>query len=468
MKRLSIRAKITLWFSAALIIIMGLTFFVVLFIGNQIIQKTIRDNLIEAVEHNVDEVEYYRSLEEIKQISGADHFEQWGDGYLEIDDDFLDEVNDVYTSLCMSDGTLVYGENPIARYTEETAFADTEVQRKRIDGTLYYIFDKRLIQDGLDGLWLRGIVSEAQGAVQMTGIVRTSLILMPMIAVLAIIGGYLIARRMLKPIQDISECASEIRQGTDLNKRIEIGSGSDELHKLADNFNGMFERLNSSFQTERQFTSDASHELRTPMSVIMAQCELTLEKERSKEEYEEALEVIQRQGRKMSKLINDMLDFTRLELKSDRYSVENINFSELVDSVCTDIALIREKGITLEHREDKGVMIRGNRGLLTRMLTNLISNAYRYGKDNGHIYVELRADEEKISLSVKDDGIGIDKDEQEKIFRRFYQSDNSRTGEGTGLGLSMVAEIVKFHGGEIEVESELGVGSTFVCSFKKI
>ena len=468
MKRLSIRAKITLWFSAALIIIMGLTFFVVLFIGNQIIQKTIRDNLIEAVEHNVDEVEYYRSLEEIKQISGADHFEQWGDGYLEIDDDFLDEVNDVYTSLCMSDGTLVYGENPIARYTEETAFADTEVQRKRIDGTLYYIFDKRLIQDGLDGLWLRGIVSEAQGAVQMTGIVRTSLILMPMIAVLAIIGGYLIARRMLKPIQDISECASEIRQGTDLNKRIEIGSGSDELHKLADNFNGMFERLNSSFQTERQFTSDASHELRTPMSVIMAQCELTLEKERSKEEYEEALEVIQRQGRKMSKLINDMLDFTRLELKSDRYSVENINFSELVDSVCTDTALIREKGITLEHREDKGVMIRGNRGLLTRMLTNLISNAYRYGKDNGHIYVKLRADEEKISLSVKDDGIGIDKDEQEKIFRRFYQSDNSRTGEGTGLGLSMVAEIVKFHGGEIEVESELGVGSTFVCSFKKI
>lgn len=161
----------------------------------------------------------------------------------------------------------------------------------------------------------------------------------------------------------------------------------------------MIGRLDESFKAEQRFTSDASHELRTPMSVIMAQCEYTLEKERTAAEYEDALKVIRRQGKKMSKLIDDMLCFARLDRNQDSYPGEEVNFSALVDDVCGDMALLRDKDITLDRETEPGIFFYGNTMLLTRMLTNLISNAYRYGKQNGRIHVVLKRDK-GIRLSM--------------------------------------------------------------------
>lgn len=465
MKRLSIRFKITFWFTMALILIMLLTYVITFSVSNRIIQKTIRDSLIETVEHNVDEVEFYQSIEDMNLSSDVDHFLEYENGYLEVDDDFLDAVNDVYTALYRADGAFLYGENPIAGETEDYPFTDSQVQQTTVDGTIYYLFDRKLTAEGLEGLWLRGVVSEEQGAAQMSDIMRLSLILMPALVIAASIGGYLIARRMLRPIQKISDTARQIGRDNDLKKRIELGAGNDELHQLADSFNDMFEKLERSFEAERQFTSDASHELRTPVSVIAAQCEVSLEKPGSPEEYEEALRVIWRQSRKMSRLINDMLDFTRLEAGADRYKKEELNFTELVASVCTDMALIREKGITLRYDTGAHIGFCGDRELLTRMLTNLISNAYRYGKENGRIWVCLKKENGEIDLTVQDDGIGIAKEEQQKIFGRFYQADASRAGAGMGLGLAMAQEIARFHGGNITVESTPGEGSVFKVSF---
>ena len=341
MKRFSIRTTITLWFSVALILVVSITYFMVLFVGDQVIQKTIRDNLIETVEHNVDEIEFYKRVDDAALAKSLDHYVKLDGGYLEVDDDFLDEINQVYTSLCKADGSLVYGENPIAKETATVGFRNSSVQQIEADGTTYYIFDRKLTQEGLEGLWLRGVVSEVQGSIQLNSIARTSLILLPFLVLVAIIGGYLITKRMLKPIQNLSDAAAQIGQGSDLKKRIDIGEGKDELHRLADQFNKMFGRLDNAFQAERQFTSDAYHELRTPMSVILAQCEMSLEHEQSPEEYQDALNVIERQGKKMAKLINDMLDFTRLELKSDRYTTEPLDLTKLVSSVCEDMALIR-------------------------------------------------------------------------------------------------------------------------------
>lgn len=466
MKRLSIGTKITLWFSVALIFVVALTYAIILTISGSVLQKTIRDNLVETVEHNVDEVEFYGDINSAADtINNMDYFIEYKEGFLEVDDDFLDEVNEVYTSLCTSDNALIYGEDPIIRENSELPLTDAVIQKMHVDGVLYYIYDRELTQEGLEELWLRGVVAETQGNLQLASIEKTSLILLPLLNLLAVLGGYLIARRMLRPIKYISKTATEIREGVDLKKRIEIGKGNDELHQLADNFNKMFDRLDESFQTEKQFTSDVSHELRTPMTVIMAQCELALEDEQSAEEYKDALETIYRQGGKMSRLINDMLDVTRLELNAGRYNKEDINLSELVTSVCADMSLIKENDISLQYDVNENICINGNRELLTRLITNLVSNAYRYGKQNGNIWVSLAETEEGISLSVKDDGIGIDAASQEKIFKRFYQADNSRNVEGTGLGLSMVQEIAAFHGGDVTVESTLGEGSTFICKF---
>lgn len=472
-KHLTIRMKITLWFTAALILVMALTYFITFSVSNRVIQKTIRDNLIETVGNNVDEIEFYPSLEEIQSSSDVDHFLEYGDGYLEVDDDFLDAVNEVYTTLYRIDGAFLYGENPIAGETQEYPFIDSQIQQIKVGRTRYYIFDRKLTAEGLGGLWLRGVVSEEQDLAKLSSIVRLSLILMPLLVVAASLGGYLIARRVLRPIQRISYTAQQIGKEQDLTRRIQLDGGKDELHELAESFNDMFDRLEQAFEMERQFISDASHELRTPASVIGVQCELTLEKTRSPEEYEEALRVIQRQNRRMSRLISDMLDFTRLEVSPNRYQKEKLDLSELVQSVCEDMAMIQEKNITLEYEAGsgngangaEGIAIKGSTQLISRLVANLISNAYRYGRENGHIWVNLQQQEGAAVLTVRDDGIGIAKEEQNKIFRRFYQVDPARGGNGIGLGLSMAQEIARFHGGRITVESTLGKGSTFQIIF---
>lgn len=464
MKQISIQFKITIWFSAIMALIILMTFGVILWASNSVMQKNIRDNLIETVEDNVDEVEFFHDIRDAEPDHNNDLYISYQDGYLEIDDDYLDLVNGVYTALYQEDGTLLYGENPLTMVTTDIAFSDRAIRRVKSNGVAYYVFDCKLSAEGTEHLWLRGIVSEHQGTQQLTSIIRLSAVALPTLFLLAVIGGYWIAGRALRPIQKITEAASQISQGRDLHKRIDLGKGNDELHQLANVFDDMFCRLDKAFQAEQQFTSDASHELRTPVTVIMAQCEYTLECSRTPEEYEEALTVIQRQGRKMSRLIEDMLCFTRMEQNSTSYPLEKLNFTELVDDVCKDMALIRDQNITLHWHTRSDVFLCGNRTLLTRLLTNLISNAYRYGKPNGTIMVTLDVCGE-ILLQVKDDGIGVDDEQQKKIFDRFYRADSSRSTEGTGLGLAMVKEIADYHGASVTVSSRVGVGSVFAVHF---
>ena len=462
MKNCSIRLKITLWFSILLIVIVALTFLVVFSVSRSVMQQQLRRALAETVEDNIDEVEFLETLDYRDNDFDNDLYLQYRGGYLEIDDDYLDRVNGIATALYQEDGRLLYGEDPIA--ADGLAFLDGQIQTYTANGTTYYVYDRMLSGNNLDGLWLRGVVSELQGMEQLSSIVRFSLILLPLLLLLAIVGGWIIAGRVLRPIQQIAQAASQISQGHDLKKRIHLGPGGDELHKLADIFDAMFDRLETSFAAEQQFTSDASHELRTPMSVIMAQCEYTLESPRSPEEYQDALEVIQRQGRKMSRLIHDMLDFTRLENRSNREPFVPVDLSALVSSVCDDMALLKENGISLTSHVEPNITINGDIDLLTRLLVNLISNAYHYGRPDGWINVTLLRKDGSVNLSVADNGIGIAPDQQEKIFHRFYQADSSRTGNGTGLGLSMVQEIVQLHGGTIQVESQLDHGSTFIIT----
>ncbi|MEY8421731.1 ATP-binding protein [Lachnospiraceae bacterium 38-14] len=465
MRQLPIRFKITLWFTAALLVMFLSSYLLVRYLEHQGLQKNIRDNLVETVEHNVDEVEFYTNMDNIDLYNETDYFSVYRNGYLEIDDDFLDQVNEVYTGLYSTDMVLLYGENPVSRNTATLPFSDSKIQRVKEKGILYYIYDRKLTAKGLEGLWLRGVVSEQQGLEHILQVTRLSLQILPLLVLVSAIGGYFLTKKMLKPIQEISNSAAKIGTGDDLKQRISLAPGNDELHQLARSFNQMFERLENAFEKERQFTSDASHELRTPVSVITAQCEFTLEKPRTGEEYENALETILRQSKKMSRLINDMLDYIRLEMRAESYKKETIDLTELVESLCFDMALIKEKDIVLSWEVEKNICFSGSRLLLSRLLTNLISNAYRYGKEEGHIFVCLKRREHQITLSVSDDGIGIAQEEQLKIFQRFYQADTSHSGSGTGLGLSMADQIVRFHKGSIRVESALGKGSTFYIFF---
>ncbi len=461
MRKLSLRVKLTLWFSAALALMAALTFLTVFSVSKSVLQKMVRDGLIRTVEDNVDEIEYYASLAQLDRDGDTDHYIRYRNGYLEIDDDFLDQVNGVFTALYQEEGELLYGENPIAEATANIPYQDRTWQKVSVNGVAYYLFDRKLESASLDGLWLRGVVSEKECEAPLSSIVYWSMILMPILVLIAVAGGNIIAGRTLRPIRHMSETAAQINGGRDLKRRIPVGDGADELSRLAISFNQMLDRLEEAFEAEKQFSSDVSHELRTPLSVIMAQCDYILEEERSPEEYRNALTVIRRQGGRMTRLLGDMLELLRMEYRTDGYARETLDMSELVESVAEDMALIQERGISLTFEADAGIRLTANRSLMTRLLTNLIGNAYRYGKENGHISVRLRKNGETIVLSVADDGIGIAPELHEKIFQRFYQAEPSRAGVGSGLGLSMVRQITIMHGGSITVDSVPGRGSVF-------
>lgn len=459
MKRAKLQWKLTCWFSAALLLMALLTFVIVFFVSHSVLQKNLKDELIHTVEDNLDEVEFYRSVSQMHIDGDTDQYIHYGVGYLEIDDDFLDQVNGICTGLYRENGELLYGENPITE-VEIPAFADGVCHTVRQGGEVYYLFDRQLEQSPIRELWLRGVVAESQGDAPLRRIVRICLWCLGAMVLFAIGGGVAITRRALRPIRDLSQTAAQISGGDDLKKRIPA-AGNDELSQLAGAFNGMIQRLDEAFEAERQFASDASHELRTPMAVILAQCDEAMDAELSPEEYRQALRVIRRQGRRMNRMIAGMLECMRMERKSDLYAREDVDLSELTESLCQDLALIGEKGIQVAWEVEDGIHFTGDRTLLSRLIANLVGNAYRYGRENGHTQVTLSREGEHILLSVADDGIGIAPDQQEKIFRRLYQGASHRNGEGVGLGLSMARQIARMYGGEITVKSAPGAGSTF-------
>lgn len=471
MKHLSIRLRITVMFAASLVVIVLMTFLLIRVISASVLSKNAREYLIASVNANSDAVAFVKSRSEDREhaeFAEGDIRISYQGGLLVIDEDFLDVINDVYTALYSGDGTLLYGMNPIARQLGGAVFTGNSVRQMTVENTRYEIYERQIFVDGADDLWLRGVMSREPQLDQLNTITRISAVLLPSMVLLAVLYAYLTAGRMLKPLREIEQTAADISGGTDLKRRIAMDGPDDEIHRLADTFDGMIERLDNSFATERQFTSDASHELRTPMSVILAQCEYTLDKERTVPEYVDAIRTIRRQGARMNGLINDMLDVTRMEQRAERYPFTKINLSELAGNVCADLAMLKTNNITLEAHIQERVYVFGNQMLLTRMLQNLINNAYRYGKEDGKIDVTLTQGETgEVLLTVKDDGIGIDEEHLPHIFERFYRADTARTAKGTGLGLSMVKRIAELHHAEIFAESKPGEGSTFTVLIPK-
>lgn len=335
-------------------------------------------------------------------------------------------------------------------------------------GEAYLVYDRLITFGRHEDVWVRGVVLEGGSGISSSAVYGATLIALPILIALAAVGGYLIAGRSLKPIKRISETAEEIGSSGDLSKRIDMDSGGGELHQLAGTFNRMFDRLESNFEAERSFTSDASHELRTPVSTILAQCEYAFENASGEQELYEAIGAIQKQGYRMSRLIESLLQFTRIEQQTETLSLETVDLSELVLSVCREQKESGEKNISLSEYVQAGIGMKADRALIARLLVNLIRNAYRYGRENGSIRVTLKDSPDEITLSVADNGIGIAPEEIPKIWNRFYRVDKSRGASGgAGLGLAMVRQITALHGGRIYVDSRPGQGSVFTVIFKK-
>lgn len=292
------------------------------------------------------------------------------------------------------------------------------------------------------------------------------LVLAPIYLGLSVAGAYLLAKRAIRPIADITRTAEAISAG-DLSKRIAEPSARDEVQELAITFNTMLDRLQESFQRERQFTSDASHELRTPVAVISA-CAEELAEEPLSEDGRETLEAVQKESQRMNKIISQLLVLTRGYEGRYHLDKERLPLREAVGSVLEEMKeLAAAQGISLFNQVPEGMEVWADQSLLTQLLINLVGNAVKYGKQGG--WVIIRAAQEKGScvLTVSDNGIGMSPEELEHIFERFYRADKARDRSGSGLGLSIAQWIVHLHGGEITAQSQPGKGSQFTVALPR-
>ena len=217
---------------------------------------------------------------------------------------------------------------------------------------------------------------------------------------------------------------------------------------------------------EKQFTSDVAHELRTPLSVVLMECEELLRSEHLDEESRREVMVIYRKIKGMSEMISQLLLLSRADQGREKLNMEEIDFSELSEMVAEEYAEVaRNKGISLKAQIEPGLRLTADETLMIRLWGNLLQNAVNYGRPDGHIWISVQKEGNTIRMSVKDDGIGISSQDLPHIWDRFYQADPSRNSDSSGLGLSMVKWIVEAHHGELSVESEIGKGSTFSCQF---
>jgi heavy metal sensor kinase len=273
-------------------------------------------------------------------------------------------------------------------------------------------------------------------------------------------GGWWFVSRAIKPIDDISSAAVKISAG-DLSQRINVAEAESELGKLAAVLNSTFARLDAAFAQQKQFASDAAHELRTPVAVVLTQTQTALNRERTAPEYRETIAACQRAAQRMRKLIGALLELARLDAGQEQMKRLRFDFSGTVaDGVELVKPLAEERGVTI-FTELSPLEITGDAERLAQVATNLLTNAIQYNKPVGEVRVTLASQGGLAVLTVSDTGPGIPAEDLPHVFKRFYRGDKSRTGGNAGLGLAISKAIVEAHGGAIEVSSMENVGTTF-------
>ena len=282
------------------------------------------------------------------------------------------------------------------------------------------------------------------------------------VLVLGLAGGWWLASRAIRPIEDISATALKIAGG-DLSQRIDAADTESELGRLAAVLNSTFARLEAAFAHQSRFTSDASHELRTPVSVILSQAQTALSRDRSGEEYREALEACQRAALRMRRLTESLLALARLDAGQEPMKRERFDLARVARE-CVELVrpLAAERGLLMECALP-GVECVGDPERIAQVATNLLSNAIHFNRDRGEVKISVGAENGSVLLAVTDTGAGIPPEDLPHIFERFYRVDKSRSRvQGrTGLGLAICKAIIDAHSGTVEVRSELGRGSTF-------
>jgi heavy metal sensor kinase len=309
------------------------------------------------------------------------------------------------------------------------------------------------------------------------------IITVPLALMVAILGGQFLAHKALKPVDNITQTARMITS-QNLNERIDPPKVKDEISRLIETFNEMISRLDQSFRQIKQFSSDASHELKTPLTILKGEVEVMLRKERTPQEYQQTLKSNLEEVNRMSQIVEDLLLLSKADIGEIRLNKEDINLTEILTEVVAQMDMLARSRrlhlFTSNHHQE--IHIFGDALRMRELFINLIENGIKYTEEGGSIHITLQKEYPPsvrnpsdwgegergkfVKIIVSDTGIGIAKEDQERIFNRFFRVDKARSREqgGSGLGLSICKWIVEAHQGEIKVESELGKGSSFIVN----
>ena len=431
--RIPVSIRVTAWFTTFILILFVIIMSSAILIEDKIVNNLSAKELVKAVERIYED---------------PDEFENFDDG--------------IYYIKYDSNNDIIAGKIP-KDFDMTLAFSIEDINTYQIENKKFLYYDTKL-KNTRD--WIRGIYPLSKFQNEISKIWDIGIYLSPWLFIFVVIFGYRIIKNAFKPVKKISETALLIKKSKNFSRRIELDNSEDEIHKMASTFNEMLDTVEETFIHEKQFSSDVSHELRTPITVILAQSDYALDYVETLDEAKESFEVINRQAKKMTSLINQIMELSKLE-RQNEVEKERINFSNIILQLLEDYKpLLENSNIELIINIEKDLRIYGNKLMVERLFINLFINAIKFTKTT--INVSLNRINKEIILQIKDDGVGIAKGEQKYIWDRFFQINNSRNKDknrGSGLGLSMVNKIAQLHSATIEVESEIGNGACFIVRF---
>ena len=440
----SIKTRITIWYTTLMFVLIVVVLSLVGGLSYQLSIDSIEKNVVLQVtqvterlsKRQPDVFEIFDSKEEFKNVS-------------------IYEMNGKYI---------------VGQYNYDVVnipFEEGIPRRESIDGKDYIVYDTRTQgpPGRHGGFWIRGVESVSSTTLLGRSAIVIMLILIPLILLLTALGGYYITKKAFNPVNNIVKTANDISAQKDISKRIEIAPDSkeDELHHLSVTLNKMLDKIENLIKQEKQFTSDASHELRTPISVILAQGEYLLDISKDEKERELAQTIVDK-SKQVSKLVSRLLLLARIDQNRQKFNKEKVDIGVIIDVAVDSMKkLAAQKDILLFSNVPEGTIVDADESLLLSAITNLISNGIKYGNESGHVSVSASKVGDKTEIIVADNGVGISEEHIDKIWTRFYRVDDVRNDEygSSGLGLSMVKSIIELHGGEITVKSSLGRGTEF-------
>jgi heavy metal sensor kinase len=455
MRRLSIGVRLTLWYLSIFAlaqILFGAGMWLIL-------RHNLYDLVDDGLEAQVDDLKNF--LQSQPKDSSIAKLQE------EVSETYAIEHSGEFLELYAENSRLIY-RSTFMQAHQSALLSPDQIQRpvmrsRRIDGRPFRFALEKLAVNGHAYTVEMGV--PADDVVETLHLFRFYLLMFaPVLLLVAAGGGYWLSRRALSPVDALVRTAREV-SGTNLNSRLQKLETGDELQRLSDTLNEMLDRIESAFLRITQFTADASHELRTPVSLIRTEAELALRRSRGEAEYKESLRHILLEAERTTVLIEQLLSMARADSGRETLHLQPVDLRQTLRTLVDgwqQVATIRDLqfSASLDAAE---TFVMGDETLLRRLADILLDNAFKYTPSPGSVHLSLESKGESAVITVQDSGVGVAAEDQSKIFERFYRVDKarSRAQGGAGLGLAIAQWIVTQHRGSIAIESSPNHGATF-------